>query len=422
MSAPEVAAPTGAPPTESPPLRVAYVCRVLWDGGVQRVAIAQTEALRSGGIPCDLFFLRAASVHTYALPTGTRILEEPGERPRSTARGLARSITGLFARHRGPEASVDLDLLWRIRGELRSYDVVVYNDQYAGVLGAYLRLTRGQPYLLLLHELYPAESVGVRSLRPLAHLLDWLMLLLAPRIMVFSPELQRRIERDFSGRTFRGAYGTPPAVELVPATARERRRVLSLTVWDRGRHPESILALARLRPEFRFIVAGQWADSEHRREFEREAIGHSNVVVTGPISEDRRLSLLRESLIYLRLGYGESGPGMGGMEALANGCLVIANRGLGLSGILTAGEDGFVTESASPLEVASVLDRIDALSPGDVDRISAAARALALRHSWAAHGPAMCQAVLVTAQSLRARRRGRAGAGTSRTPARGGSA
>lgn len=394
-----------------PPLRVAYVCRVLWDGGVQRVAIAQVEQLRANGISCDLIFLRAAASHTFSLPSGTRILERGDREPPSGVRQLSRAATALFARHRGPEASVDLDLLWQVRRTLQAYDVVLYNDQYGGLLGAYLRLTRGQPYLLLLHEFFPTESIGVRALRPLAHFLDEMMLLLAPRVLVFSPDIAARVGRRYPGRLALLHYGAPPVSDPIPVGIRDRRSVLSLTVWDRGRHPETLLELARLAPEFKFVMAGQWADSDHFREFQRQAEGQTNLLLTGAISEERRLALLRKSLVYLRLGYGESGPGMGGLEALANGSVVISNRGLGLSKMLDSGVDGFVTEGSQPSELAEVLHRIDALSIQELESISRKASALADRFAWPAQRAELAREVVQVAL-----RRPRRPPGSSRGP------
>ena len=82
--------------------RVAVLCRILWNGGVQRVAIAQTQALRRLGIPASLFFLRRVAEVAFDLPPGTFFFADPVQ-----AGALVRlqgCITTLFAKHRGLDA------------------------------------------------------------------------------------------------------------------------------------------------------------------------------------------------------------------------------------------------------------------------------------------------------------------------------
>ena len=376
-------------------VRVANLCRVLWNGGVQRAAIAQTQALRALGFECDLIFLRAVPGTSYELPSGTRVLETDPSNPRGVGRAFSRALTRLFAQHRGVEASVDLDLLWASRRTLRHYSVVIYNDQYAGLLGAYLRLRRGQAYVQMFHEFYPSESMGVgaRVLRPAAELLDRVSILLAPAIVTTSTRVLARIDRFAPGRSFLARLGAPDLGGPEGVGPRDRRSVFSVTVWDRGRHPELYLDLARALPRFRFVVAGIWADPDHLEEFRRMASALPNLVVTGPVSEERRRRLLHESYLYLRIGYNESGPGMGGLEALSAGSIVIANTGLGLSEILTDGVDGFILPGATAGEVIGLLNRIDSLAGPELERMSAAAQDLARRNNWNAHGRVLAEAI-----------------------------
>jgi glycosyltransferase involved in cell wall biosynthesis len=380
--------------------RVAIVCRVLWNGGVQRAVIAETEYLRAHGIPCDLIFLRATPGVKYDLPEGAEAPVAPTRSGRIAE--LSAGITRRFARHRGTDATVDLDLLWAARKRLRGYDVVIFNDQYGALIGGFNRLRAGRPYVLTFHEFFPKVGTGApgRLWFPLADLIDAVSILLAPAILTTSDKVADRLGRVVSGRVTLGRLGAPtPGPPLDPAR-RDRRTVFSITVWDRGRHPETYLDAARLRPEFHWVLGGIWADPAHYEEVARTAKALTNVEITGPLSELERLRYLRGSLLYLRLGFNESGPGMGGLEALSEGSLVIANRGLGLAELLTSGKDGFVLENADPKEIASLLSRIDRMSAADLLQLSLAARDLALRNSWDAHG-AMLLHALAQAAALR---------------------
>jgi glycosyltransferase involved in cell wall biosynthesis len=376
-------------------MRVLNLCRVLWNGGVQRAAIAQTLALRARGHTCDLLFLRAVDQTDYVLPTGTRILCRPGEQGRPTLASLSVAVTFWFAGHRGVDASVDLDLLWKARTLLGQYDVVIYNDQYAGLLGAWARLSRRQPFVVMFHEFYPRVSTGWGGalLRALADGLDVATILGAPALVATSKRVLDHIDRIAPGRAFLARLGAPSPERQVPMEARDRHSVFSITVWDRGRHPELFLDLARELPQFEFIMAGIWADPTYLSEFRRAAADLPNLTITGPISEPERERLEGECLLYLRLGYGESGPGMGGLEALASGSIVITNLGLGLSECLQDGVNGFVLPGTSPEPVVALLRRIDGMDATVLRGIAAAGQATAAANSWAAHAQVLEQAL-----------------------------
>ena len=382
-------------------VRIAVLCRVLWNGGVQRVAIAEVEELRARGYTCDLYFLRAIPSAVYSLPPRTKILERTPPGRLSPIRKFSRAVTSSFASHRGLDASVDLDLLWRFRRLALEYPVVVYTDQYAALLGIYLRLTRGRPYVMFLQEFFPRESRGfaARTMRPLASLLDFVSILIAPKIVTHSGQIVSRINKLVPERALLARLGAPSQDSQPIHPISRHRHVLSITVWDKGRHPELYLELARLLPEFHFTLAGMWAQSEYLAEFRRRAASVTNLEVTGTISEQRRLELLRKCPIYLRMGYSEAGPGMGGLEALASGRIVICNRELGLAEIITSGVDGFVVDHSDPTELADLLRRIDGMSQGEVNAISLAARQLAQGTSWKKHVDAIEEAVLFALDS-----------------------
>jgi glycosyltransferase involved in cell wall biosynthesis len=375
--------------------RVAGVCRLLWNGGVQRVAIAQIEGLRNRGWIADLFFLRATGDASYTLPDRSHILLNEEPERRGPVAALSQRITRLFAAHRGEHATVDLDLLWKLRERLDEYDVTIFNDQYGAILGIYRRLTRGRTYVTMFHEFYPkvARRASRRVLYPLADLLDAVSILIAPVIVTTSQRTFDRLARIVPGKVLLARIGCDIAPARPAIENRDRRQVASITVWDEGRHPELYLEVARRLPQFTFVLAGGWADEEHFRRFHADAGAVSNLRITGPISEAERLHLLGSSLVYLRLGFGESGPGMGGLEALGQGSIIVANAGLGISEILTDGTDGFVTEGDTPEAVARTVERIDRMSLEELDQLSRAAYALAERHSWAAHNAIVEQAL-----------------------------
>ncbi|MGH9917587.1 MAG: glycosyltransferase family 4 protein [Nitrososphaerales archaeon] len=374
--------------------RVAVVCRLLWNGGVQRVAIEQTRALRDIGLDCDLVFLRRVENSTYLLPDGTRILSL-SDSTRGEANAILRSVTGLYAGHRGQEATVDLDLIFRARRAIRAYDIVIYNDQYAALAGVWNRLTAGQPYVLMFHEFFPRVSkrLSRKLLYPLASLLDATSILLAPGVVTTSTKIYARLSRIVPGRVFLARLASPAPRAVARDLQTTRKRVLSVTVWDRGRHPELIIEVAKLLPEFEFTIAGFWAEEAFRAEVEKSASMLPNVLVTGTIPEDQLKGLYESNLIFMRFGYGESGPGMGGLEALSFGCIVIANEGLGIAEVIRDGVDGFIASDLSPGTIATLLRRIDAMDDATLGVHSEHALKLAGQLSWHEHGRVLTEAI-----------------------------
>jgi glycosyltransferase involved in cell wall biosynthesis len=203
-----------------------------------------------------------------------------------------------------------------------------------------------------------------------------------------------RLDRIIPGRSRLARLGAPPSTFRGSPGQRDRRAVFSITVWDRGRHPELYIELARLCPEFRITLAGIWTDTVHLEEIRRQAAECPNLKITGPISESERLKLETEALLYLRYGFDESGPGLGGLEALASGSLVLCNRALGLSEIIDDGRNGFILERADPVETSKLLRRIDKMTIDDLTRISEAARTLAEENSWEVHCQVLSEAIL----------------------------
>lgn len=376
-------------------MRVLNVCRVLWTGGVQRVSIFQTLALRDLGLDCDLVFLRASSRVDYDLPEGARVMAD-AERSRSS--GVSRlfsRITSIFAQHRGPEATVDLDLIWGLRHQIPEYDVALFNDQYAALVGMYLRLVKGQPYVLTLHEFYPrvSRSFARRLFFPMADLIDATSILVAPSIVTTSEKSLRRLERIVPGRTILARIGTPPVDLSQPILSRDAKAVAALTVWDSGRHPEFYLELAKSLPDASFALLGRWTDSDYCSAVKAAARGIPNLEITGPLSEAEKSRRLLNARFFTSFGYDEAGPGMGGLEALSGGAIVLVNRGIGLSELIQDGVNGFIVDPFDLAHARQKLSQMMSLEPSKLLDISSAAQELCRKYTWKAHGSRLVEAI-----------------------------
>ncbi len=377
-------------------MRIAVLVRILWIGGVQRAAIEGVKGLKALGQDCDLIFIRKAS-SSYELPAGTRILFNAKESKDRKWSKVLWFVTSVFAKHRGRDATVDLDLMIEANRVVREYDLVVYSDQWVALIGLWNKIRLGKPFILFLNEFFRRPPSG--KLYPIlmvpAVLWDHLVIAFADGIITTSTYNYKILAKK-RRRVWLARLG---CTEAKPSGTRRRRQVLSLTLWDRGRNPWIYLEIAKSLPDVEFVLAGVWAEEDFREEVRQAARALPNVRITGELSEDERESLLEESLIYLRFGradrgpgMAERGPGMGGLEALGHGCIVVANSDLGISEIITHGVDGFILKKTSASEAAHRLREILSLDEKRLELLGSAARALCRRVSWTEHAKVILQA------------------------------
>ena len=371
-------------------MRIAVLVRVLWNGGVQRAAIEGVRGLKKLGKDCDLIFVRRA-FSSYELAAGTRILFDEDSEGRRRWSSLLWLVTSIFAKHRGRDATVDLDLMARACRVAREYDSVIYVDQWAALIGLWNKILFGRPFALFLHEFFRRPPSG--RLYPVlmisATVYDHLVIALADAVIT-SSNYNYQIVSSKRQRVLLARLG---CAEATSSQTERKRQVLSLTLWDRGRKPSIYLEIAKNVPNAEFIMAGGWTEQDYEEEIKTLARQLPNVRITGEISEEERERLLEESLVYLRFGWSERGPGMGGLEALGHGCIVVANSELGISEIVTNGIDGFIVNKVDPTEVSALLRDILSSSPSRLEAIGSAARALCRRMSWEEHARVLLQAI-----------------------------
>lgn len=329
--------------------RLAMVCRILWTGGVALVAIEQQKALLLEGYNSDLFFLRDAN-SLYETPGRTQILNKQNQYNGLTRRILS-TLTKKFAGHRGGEATVDLDYIFDSRKILKNYDEILFHDQWSALMGFYYRI-KGIKYVVQLHEFFrPPPGMKKYSIfAVMAWIYDIFTIILAPAVVTTS-EYNYNIVKKFKRDTFLVRIGFPKPVLVERSNNKkffdQRKVVLSLTLWDKGRHPDFYADLAIALPELDFVVAGTWTIKDEMKSFIEKTRVIKNLKVTGSVDEKEKLELISSAHFYIRLGYNERGPGMGALESMSYGLIPFANKGIGLSELIQDKVNGFLV--AEPL-------------------------------------------------------------------------
>ena len=142
--------------------RVLIVLRILWTAGAQRIAINEYRWLKKLGYDPKIVFLRKGNAKGYEeMLEGIdyRVVRE-GNGPLTPLFYLP---TKLFARDRGMESTVDLDLIMKVPdiAEEEGADYLICHDQYAGIGGLRAKEKHGIPYSVFIHERVVRHSMPV---------------------------------------------------------------------------------------------------------------------------------------------------------------------------------------------------------------------------------------------------------------------
>lgn len=361
-------------------MRIGLIFRVLWPGGVQRIAIEEANGLSLLGHEVDLVFIRAAdSEIRYDSDVPLHIVNQSTSASRLLG-GLFRVVTSHFASERGPEGTVDPDLLLKFEWRRSDYDVVIYGDPHAALFARARRFLRPAPYVVHVHE----SGFG-RSSR-LWRLEERMVLSRANALIASSGGTQRILEKSGFGQVYLLHPGLRLRCNGLPFSKRSDQ-IVSVTMWDRGRKPEALLPIAQMLPHATVIIAGSWTDGAHLLEFRRRVQRMSlerNVIVTGPLKEAELNSIYMSSKVAIRFGYNERGPGMGALEALGHGLPLVINNGIGLSELVMPGVSAAIVDEGDVQGASTVLARL-LQDPIEWARLSQGGLALARTLTWSEH-------------------------------------
>ena len=130
------------------------VLRILWTGGVTRVALEEARNIPGS----KLIAYRRARTNYDLSNVDLQVLFE-GDKPNP----LFKLITSIYAGHRGSEATVDLDRIIKARDLIKGLSL--FHDQFAGLTG-YLRWRKyGEGYAVYIHET-SLDNEGVKGALP----------------------------------------------------------------------------------------------------------------------------------------------------------------------------------------------------------------------------------------------------------------
>ncbi len=312
--------------------------RLLWTSGVPRIAIE--EARLTGW---KLYIYRDAGGIYNLSNIDYYIIRKRGEK--GVFSSIFSFITSLYASQRGPEATVDLDLIVMAAHIIKGS--ALFHDQFAGITGMLRKELYGDEYAVYIHET-SIDSSGFKGALP--KLIDK-MVLKGARVVITNTKWNAEALKGH-GINSKVVY---PGVYLPKGINDERENVvLAVSTWDMGRRPELYGEVAKRLNNVKFIMAGKWTRAAYRERFQH--LYGKYVNVTGQISEIELEQLYRRASVFVRFGFNERGPGMGVIEAMAHSVPVIVNDGLGSKELIRNGENGYVVKD--PLDAAYIINEL----------------------------------------------------------------
>lgn len=120
---------------------------------------------------------------------------------------------------------------------------------------------------------------------------------------------------------------------------------------------------------FELTIAGEGPLLETLREYANHLESKQNILLPGKIERSKLFDLYKKAQIFILISEREA-FGLVYLEAMSQGCIVIASRDGGIDGIVKDGVNGFICEAGNADELAEVLTKIKNLTAYEKKKIS----------------------------------------------------
>ncbi len=335
-------------------MKICIIVRVLWPGGVQRIAFAEAEGLKELGNDVDLIFIRSTERPIYDSPINYTVMYDYNIKKRILGK-VFKKITLHYMPQRGEDATVDVDLIYKTEHSInKKYDIIYYFDEFTALFQKYNKHRFKNKSAVLIHEValfnnsYLSRFIQMRAIKHsdivLTNTNENLNLLIKASV--------------------KNSYEVYPGLVIhnnIPNFDERENIAISVTMWDFGRKPEILLAIAKHLHKGKLMIAGSWADANYFNKF-RKLIKDDNleekIIVTGNIDDNSLTELYKRAKVSIRFGYEEKGPGMGSLESISWGLPLIINNGIGIKEIIKNNVNGYIVDETDYKNIASMIDNL----------------------------------------------------------------
>lgn len=335
-------------------MKIAIIVRILWPGGVQRIAFAEAEGLTRLGNDVDLIFIRKTNRYTYNSKIPYKVIYDDKVKSRFLAK-LLRKITTHYNPQRGSDSTVDLDLIRKFAHSIKKqYDIIYYFDEFSAFFSKHSKKKFFHKVVVLIHE------VALTNGSLLAKIVQSRALKNAELILTNTKENLQLLKEAGYDNSFEVYPGLNQHSEI-PGFGTRENVAISVTMWDFGRRPEVLIEIAKNLNFGKILLCGDWTDIAYMNKLKKKIIEEKvekKVEITGPISEERLENLYKNAKISIRFGYNEKGPGMGSLESIAWGIPLIINSGIGIKEQIINWKNGVVVDESNSKVVANTIEEL----------------------------------------------------------------
>jgi len=374
-------------------MKIGIVVRILWPAGTQKFAILQAKALTDAGHDVEVIFLRKTkngNVYDDILKDlNYKVLTEEN---RSLLVPIYDWITGIFMSNRKGDGRVDYNLIRMFPNFAKNrYDLIICQDQWAGLAGYYTWKKYKTPYYVIIHERVN-EFYWVKGIR---RVLVWfalhyqkIILINAIKVLSETKKVAVSVNEMYSKYNIKCIYNFPGLLEKKITDYSEKLNTVSIIGnWNEVKFPEIYIDLFDSLTNYTFLMIGNWISESYRDYFIsklKERNVFERVKFISGLSETEKDQIISSSKFSVRFGKGEYGPGYGTIEALELGVPIIINRELGITDFLLTYECGLIVDNSSDIGIiSSFITEND--NPDRYKHLQSEIKRFIADHSWESH-------------------------------------
>lgn len=184
-----------------------------------------------------------------------------------------------------------------------------------------------------------------------------------------------------------------PSVHPAKKLSSKDSYILMVTAWKEGKNPEYLIELSKAIPSIKIKMAGKWIDPEYLKRFVSlvEKSGcEKNIEILGGVTEMELTNLYSKALVLLQTN-DDRGFGMPAMEAAAQGTTFIIPEGQGVGELFKNKVDGFYTKELDTESILSYITLLDQDRPKAASMGKSAWTKVNDNYSWDAHAEQLVQ-------------------------------
>jgi glycosyltransferase involved in cell wall biosynthesis len=254
-------------------MRIAIVVRILWSAGTQKFAIEQAKYLAEAGHEVQIIFLRKAKsgdVYNDLLQgLKYKVLTDKNN---SIFVPIYDLLTGIFMHDRKGEGRVDYNLISKFpRFAGNNFDLIICQDQWAGLAGYYTWKRYGIPYYVIIHEMVndlPLVRGVKRILVKFALHYQKIILLKAEKIFSLTQKVAETVVSFYSKYGLECIVNFPGLVNRGFVDYKEKTDTIALvSYWNEVKFPEMYIDVFERLKGYDFLMIGNWISESYREYF-----------------------------------------------------------------------------------------------------------------------------------------------------------